>query len=335
MSLWRRVAAALACAALTLGAAGSAADSLQKIKLTVPSYEVADGAYFAAVQKGYFAAEGLDVELQLAGGGTATPALMSGSIDGSASSASALTAIMKGAPLRIVLVFEDSPFYNIWGHAEIHSLADFKGKAIGVATRGDTFEIATRLALEQAGISQDAVGFTPIGSGIGQGAAFETGALAGVVLSTSQGMQAQDKGNMKGAHVVVSLLGKVHMPWNGFVVSEKLLYGNPALARKVVRAIVKGARYLKAFKAESAVIVAKYNPSAQPHVLSDDYEEFMRGRTPDLTVKSQFAQADLDLRASLLNMPKEQIPALDKVYDFALVRSINAELDASRWKPTP
>ena len=335
MNAARRLAAALACAVFAFGTLASAADAPQKIKITVPSAEVADGAYYIALQKGYFAAEGLDVDIELSGGGTATPALLSGSIDGSASSASALSAILKGAPLRIALVFEDSPFYNIWGHADIHSLTDFKGKAIGVATRGDTFEIATRLALAQAGIAPDAVGFTPIGSGLGGGAAFETGALAGVVLSTSQGMQQLDKGNLKNAHIVASLLGKVHMPWNGFVVSEKLLYGNPALARRIVRAIVKGSRYLQAFKAQSLALVTKYNPSEQMSARAEDYDEFSRGRTSDLTVKAQFAQADLDLRSALLNMPKEQVPPLDKVYDFTIVRSINAELDKSHWKPTP
>jgi ABC-type nitrate/sulfonate/bicarbonate transport system substrate-binding protein len=331
----RRLAAALACAAFALVAPVFAADAPQKIKITVPSYEVADGAYFVAVQKGYFAGEGLDVEIELAGGGTATPALMSGSIDGSASSASALSAILKGAPLRIALVFEESPFYNIWGHADIHSLADFKGKSLGVATRGDTFEIAARLALAQAGIAQDAVGFTPIGSGLGSGAAFETGALAGVVLSTSQGMQSQDKGQLKNAHIVASLLGKVHMPWNGFVVSEKLMYGNPALTRRILRAVIKGERYLKAYKSQTLALVRKYNPTIQSVAQSEDYDEFVRGLTRDLTVTPQVAQADLDLRSSLLNMPKDQVPPLDKVYDFSLVRSINAELDASRWKPTP
>jgi ABC-type nitrate/sulfonate/bicarbonate transport system substrate-binding protein len=303
-----------ACLLFAAATPAPAADALQKITITVPSYEVADSAYFIAVQKGYFAAEGLDATLQFAGGGTATPALLSGSIEGSASSASALGAIMRGAALRIVLVFEDSPFYNVWAHSDIHSLADFKGKAIGVATRGDTFEIATRLALRQAGISPDDVGFTPIGSGLGAGAAFESGALAGVVAS---------------------FLGKVHMPWNGFVVSEKLLYGNPALARRIVRAIVKGSRYQQRFKSQTIAIVAKYNASEQTLEGSSDYDEFMRGRTADLTVKPEFAAADLDVHAGLMKISRDQLPPLDKIYDFALVRSVNAELDASRWKPTP
>ncbi len=324
----------LACVLLAAAAPARAADALQKITITVPSYEVADSAYFIAVQKGYFAAEGLDVTLQFAGGGTATPALLSGSIEGSASSAAALSAIMRGAALRIVLVFEDSPFYNVWAHPDIHSLADLKGKAIGVPTRGDTFEIATRLALTQAGIAPDDIGYTPIGSGIGAGAAFESGALAGVVLSTSEGNQTKDKGGLKNAHIVTSFLGKVHMPWNGFVVSEKLLYGNPVLARKIMRAIVKGSRYLEAYKTQTIAIVTKYNASEQPLAGGDDYDEFMHGRTTDLTVKPEFASADLDVHAALLKLPKDQLPPLDKIYDFSLVRSINAELDASHWKPT-
>ena len=333
MNRARFCAVALAGAAVAPGAV--AGQTLQKIKFTIPSYETADAAYLIAIQKGYFAAEGLDPELVFAGGGTATPALISGSIDGSASSASALSAILKGAALRIVLVFEDSPYYEIWGQPDIKTLADFKGKSIGVATRGDTFEIATRLALQQAGIPPDSVGYTPIGSGIGAGAAFESGALAGATISTSESANSLAKGQLKRGHVVAALLGKVHMPWNGFVVTEKLLYGNPVLARKIVRAIVKGSRYLQAYKAQTIAIMAKYDPAEALPQQSVDYDEFLRGRTSDLTVKPEFAQADLELRAGLLQIPKDQLPPLDKVYDFSLVRSVNAELDKSRWKPTP
>jgi len=79
------------------------ASALTPIKITVPSVTPDDGAYFVAAQKGYFTEEGLDVEFVFSGGGTSTPALISGSIQGSASGSSAISAIMKGAPLRVVL----------------------------------------------------------------------------------------------------------------------------------------------------------------------------------------------------------------------------------------
>jgi ABC-type nitrate/sulfonate/bicarbonate transport system substrate-binding protein len=333
VTLARFCTALFACAVLTMGTV--AADAPQKIRLTVATYEVAQGPYLVAVAKGYFAAEGLDVDLIFSGGGTATPALISGSVDGSASSASALSAILRGAALRIVLVFADTPIYNIWGQPSIHSLADFKGKAIGVATRGDTFEVASRLALQKAGIPADAVGFTPIGSGDAGSAAFESGALAGVVLSTSQSAQLIDKGQLKNAHVVYRLKGNIHMPFDGFVVQQKLLTDNPVLARKIVRAIVKGSRYIHAFKTQTEAILNKYDPSETTRAMNDDYEEFLNAASADLTVSTADAQTDLDVRAALLGIPKDQVPPLDHVYDFSLVRSVNAELNASRWKPTP
>jgi NitT/TauT family transport system substrate-binding protein len=306
---------------------------MQKIKLTVPSVEASDTAYFVAAQKGYFAAEGLDVEFVFAGGGTATPALLSGTVDGSASGAAALTAILRGAPLRVILVFTDSPTFKLWGTSDIHTLADLKGKSVGVATRGDTFEIATRLALAGAGIPPDSVGFTPLGFASGIGAAIESGALPAVVLSTASAVKMQDLGQLKKAHVVADYYGKVHMPWNGLAVSEKLLYGDPALAKKIVRAIVKGARYMRVFKSEAVAMVGKYQQTTNAHATALDYDELVRALTPDLTSKDEFLESDLGVRAAMLNMPSDQIPPLDKVYDFAIVRAVNAELNASHWKP--
>lgn len=339
-ALWRhkygkRSGAALFAALLSLWGLTPAAEAVQKITITVPSVEVSDAGYFVAVQKGYFAAEGLDVDLVFAGGGTATPGLLSGTIDGSASPASALSAIMRGAPLRIVLIFTSSPTYKLWAIADIHSLADLKGKSIGIATRGDTYEIATRLALKAAGVPPDSVGYTPLGFGAAVGAAFGSGSLSAVVLSTSAAVAMQEQGELKTAHVIADYFGKVHMPWDGFAMSEREISGDPILAKKVVRAIVKGMRYTKAFKDQAIAVVGKYQKVPHPHASAVDYDEFMRALTPDYTVGKDVIASDLEVRAGLLNIPADKIPPIAEIYDFSIIRAVNAELDASHWKPTP
>ena len=88
MTLSRRdwlAATAAMSASVMIAQPGRAA---QKLKITLPATESNEAAYFIAQEKGYFAAEGLDVEFVYAGGGTATPALLSGTVDASASSAS-------------------------------------------------------------------------------------------------------------------------------------------------------------------------------------------------------------------------------------------------------
>ena len=34
-------------------------------------------------------------------------------------------------------------------------------------------------------------------------------------------------------------------------------------------------------------------------------------------------------------LPESQIPAPETIYDFSVIRTVNAELKASGWKPTP
>jgi ABC-type nitrate/sulfonate/bicarbonate transport system substrate-binding protein len=331
---YRNFVGAFLCVVVSVAMLAVPANAAQSIKITVPTVTPADAAYFIAAQKGYFAAEGLDVEFVFAGGGTAVPALMSGTVDGSASGAAALSAILRGAPLRVVLVFTESPAYQVWAQPDIHSLADLKGKNVGVNTRGDTFEIAMRLALQAAGIPPDSVGYTPVGFGSQVSAAFDSGALSAAIITSGNVIQMRQLGQFKNAHMIADFYGKVHMPWNAFAMSEKVLYGNPVLAKKMLRAIVKGARYMKVFKSEAIAMTEKYQKDINLSADQADFTEFLSELTPDWTIGNDLVASDLGVRAGLLNVPKDQIPPIAKVYDFGLVRSINAELDASHWKPT-
>ncbi len=276
------------------------ARAAQSIKIAVPTQTVADSPYFAALQKSYFAAgEGLDVEFEFVGGAVATPAIIAGSVQGSASGSAALSAILKGAALRIVIVFTGSPAYQVWAQPDIHSLADLKGKPVGVNTRGDTFEIAMRLALQNAGLSPDSVGYTPVGFGSNVSAAFDSGALAAVIVSPGNVIEMHDAGAFKNAHLISDFYGKVHMPWNSFCVTEKTLYGDPVFAKKMVRAVVKGARYARTYKSQAV----GFSKALQGQSFSQrgselDYDEFVRELTPDLTVSDALVSADLNVRAS-------------------------------------
>jgi hypothetical protein len=59
----------------------------------------------------------------------------------------------------------------------------------------------------------------------------------------------------------------------------------------------------------------------------------MRSTTRDLTFPSDLLAADLAERATLIGLPRESVPPLDKVYDFSLAHAVNAELDSTHWKP--
>jgi len=310
------------------------ASAAEKITFTIPSFNMFEAPYLVAAQKGYFAEEGLDVEFLVANGGVATPALMSGSVTASASSASALAAIMKGAPLRIVLVQQDRAVFQLWStRPDVHSLADLKGKQIGVETRGDSGEVATRIAFQAAGLGPDPVGFVPLGTANASSAV--SGVLPGFVLATTDISQLRSAGALEKAHVVMDYGKTVQLPINGMAVSEKLIVEQPDVLKKMLRAIVKGMRYTRAFKAQTIAILLKLAPASAAGALSVDYDQYTSSLTPRLEVSTDLIRADLDVRAILLAMPREGVPPIDAIYDFAPLRGAEADVNASRWKPTP
>jgi NitT/TauT family transport system substrate-binding protein len=325
------VATLAALAAAPFARAASAAD---KISISVPSTNVDDAAIFVALQKGYFADAGLDADLIIAGGGVATPGLLSGSLQASASPAAALSAILRGAELRILLVFGTSPPYQLWGNDSIRSLADLPGKSVGIQTRGDTFELATRIALQQAGVSPDSVGFTPLGVGATVGAALTSGAVPAICTAGVEINELRAHGQLKNAHLVLNYYGKIHMPFNGLATSQKLITESPQIVHGIVTGIVKAVRYARAFKAQTVAITGKYEKDPNLTALGQDYDVLMQYLTPSLTAPADALVPDLAVRAQLLNIPKAEIPPIDKVYNFAIAQAVNAELDRSRWRPT-
>src|ERR1700724_3248911 len=94
--------------------------------------------FFSAIAKGSYKDEGLDLDVIEAAGGVATPALVSGDVQFSTSGSSAISAIMKGAKLKVLAVGEDRPSWQIWTtKPEIKTFQDLKGLRIGIFTRGE------------------------------------------------------------------------------------------------------------------------------------------------------------------------------------------------------
>jgi len=106
---------------------GSAGAENIVVSLVTPSAAYMD--HFIAVEKGYFREQNLSVEYVRAGGGVATPALLSGDLHLSTSAGSALSAALRGGPVKIVYTNLSKPSYKLIAtKPEIQSLKDLIGK---------------------------------------------------------------------------------------------------------------------------------------------------------------------------------------------------------------
>src|SRR5882672_5359090 len=158
--------------------ASRAASAEEKVRLSVAAVTGSYMDEFVAIEKGYHRDEGLSVEMIRAGGGIATQALIAGDLQFSTSAGSALTAMLRGAEIRVVYTNIDRPGYQVWsGRPEIKSLKDLIGKKVGVTSRGDTQELSVRLLLRKHGIDVNSVVYIPVGFGATRLAALQTGVV--------------------------------------------------------------------------------------------------------------------------------------------------------------
>ncbi len=324
----RRGALAAAVVASLAAAPAFAAD---KVKVTIPVLIPAYAMYFLAVDKGYFTEEGLDVEVIKAGGGTATPALMSGDLQFTGSPGSAISAILRGAPLKLVFVSQDHPAYQVWSGVEaVKAPADLEGKRVGVISRGDTHELAVRMVMAANHLDPNGVSYVPMGFGAARLAGVMSGALAAASLTMDEVEQARKNANM---HMVADPSATVQMVVGGAASSDKVLQDGRPLAKRFLRALMKGRRLM--FADPDAAIDATHqrNPKMPRAAFAVGYKSSTVGATKDGTIPVAAQQQEIDVRADLLNIPQAKRPTPKQVFDFSLLDEINRELDQAGWKP--
>jgi ABC-type nitrate/sulfonate/bicarbonate transport system substrate-binding protein len=326
----RPIAGALVAVTLAAGSA-HAADRV-KLSYVLSSVEYADD--FLAIDKGYFTEEGIEPELQQAGGGVAVPALISGDIDFTGSGSVAISAIIKGAKLKVLLVADAHPAMQIWAQPAIQSFADLKGQPIGIISRGDTTEIAIRYYLAKHDLPADYVSFTPLGAGIARLAAIASGNYPAALINASEVEAMRAGGKLGTLHRIVDLRQEITMAYNALATTDALIARNPDLVRRMVRAVLKGVRAVKASRAATIASLLRHGQSDAAAVGSE-YDNLIASLTDTGTMPQAAQTLDVALRAEMLGVPKDKVPPASAVFDFSFAEQADAALKAADWQPKP
>jgi ABC-type nitrate/sulfonate/bicarbonate transport system substrate-binding protein len=320
-------------AAMSVSLPAHAAD---KVKVSYPTLTSSYIFFFSAITKGYYKDEGLDLDVVEAGGGVATPALVSGDVQFSTSRSSAISAIMKGARLKVLAVGEDRPSWQIWtSKPEIKTFQDLKGLQVGILSRGDTGEVAIRYVLKKQGLPQDFVSYTPMGSSLGtRMAVVRAGSLPAAVLQPAEVETLRAGGGLANAHMIMDLAQEVRSTFNGLATSDDMIKNHPDTVLRFVRATRKGMIYARDNR-DGAIDVFVKQMKAPPDAAARGYDELRKVMAEDGAIAPEAQQNELALRADMLSMPASQIPPTAAVFDFSWLEKVNAELKTSGWKPGP
>ena len=142
--------------------------ALRKIDLAFCSQVLCIVPYEAARQRGFFAAEGLDVNIvYMRGGAQAMNALLSNSIDWIATPMDLVAqAAAQGKHVRMLVSTARLPFFALVSSPKAPDIKDVQhlaGKKIGVAAVGTTDQLLARYLLTKAGVDPDSVEWAVLG----------------------------------------------------------------------------------------------------------------------------------------------------------------------------
>jgi NitT/TauT family transport system substrate-binding protein len=321
--------AALVAVALFAGAVSAHAEDKIRFSYVVPTIDYTP--LLVAIDKGYFAAEGIAIELVQAQGGIATPALISGDLDFSGSSSVAISADLKGAHLKVLYTGEDRSAYQLWVRPDIKGLEDLKGQQVGVISRGDTTEISLRYVLAQRHLPDDFVSFTPLGATAARIAALISGTFPAAVIDGGESSDIaalQKSGKLR---MLIDMHESVKMVLSGFATSDALIAKNPDLVRRVMRALYKGVSTVKADPRVAVDSMVRHGLDKGAAEFSA--REFVPGMLASGSVPRDMQENELRLRAEMLGIAPDKVPPPEQVFDYSFVLKAAQELKAEGWKP--
>jgi NitT/TauT family transport system substrate-binding protein len=262
---------------------GGEALALEKVRLgkAVPN-SFAFGATEVGIEAKIFEAEGIEVEVtSFRGDAQLQQALAAGSLDVGLGSGPGLgfrakgapaigVAAMYGPPANLALVL---PFGS-----PVMTVADLKGKRIGVTTAGSLTDWLVRELSRQQGWGSDGMQILALGQMQARLAAIQRGELDGMVIEAATGYELEEAGKAKN----FLLFGDIAKDFYTHVIfaTDDLIEKRPDLLRRFLRGWFKTIAFMRANK-DFAVASEANTIEVKPSIAAKIYDAQISGFSAD------------------------------------------------------
>jgi ABC-type nitrate/sulfonate/bicarbonate transport system substrate-binding protein len=292
----------------------------QRVRIAYSSSGVNYADLFLAKEKGYFREEGLEPQLIQMSSNIAITANIAGEVDGQAAIGSAIRAIQRGAPLRVVVVTLRRPLFWLVVRPEYRSVKELKGKVLGISTIGGSQHLRAKGMLAAGGLDaeKDIISIQ-INDQTMQLQALISNSVQMTALSPPWVAVAHDKFKM---NILDSALDRFAGVDSGLAVALKPLQEKPDLVKRILRARAKGNRYYLENEREGSEFLARLYKVDFKTAL-ESYRASKPAFTGTGIPTDEEIKEHLAVDAQILKLAKPAAPA--DIFDFSLQREIVRE----------
>ena len=298
----------------------SSVHAAEKIRIGFPEFNSSTFTLPMAQIKGFFHEEALQAELIRIRSAVALPALTSGEIDYHTVVAPAVTAALRGIPVRVVACFTPGLTTSIIARPEIKTVQDLKGKIIGLNSIGGGLESTVRLMLKHYGLDPDKdVKFLATGGIETRFAALKQG----LTVATAGSTPADYLGKKFGYVVLARAYDLFSYPNTGLVASVKSIKENPDRLKRVIRAGIKANRYILQNR-EGTIQVMMQWMRVDRDTAAATYDGSVKSFNDDGSVSDSGLRIAIDEARKATNITREV--AFTEVADFSVLREAQREM---------
>ena len=281
-----------------------------------------------ALARGFFRAQGLDIQpIFVRGGPAALAALSSGEVD--FAEIGGAQAIMRsharGLDAVIIGAISNAANYQIVGSKSTRTLEDMKGKTIGVTGAGAFSDFAMRTFLRRKGIDPDKdLMLRAIGGSNLRAAALEKGIVAAAPFAPDDTVRL----TRLGFPMIANLSDTLTIPQTILTARNEFLEKNPETAKRFLKALILGIQLAKLNKSEAIKAGFEAKLQGEPELVNLAYDLYAPALSADLSVNISGLQfmLDEDKRNGLIDAKF----TLDRVVNDKILKVAQQELRAER-----
>jgi NitT/TauT family transport system substrate-binding protein len=275
-------------------------------------------ALWMAEAGGFYAAQGLAVEIASMNGGSRGAAeLQAGGIDAMHVGLSSVVKLNEaGGDLRTIASLSNVIRFTFFTAPGVKTAADLRGGAVGVSAFGSESDSTVTLALARLGLRRDNVILREYGGGMRRLEALKSGEIRGTAINEPVASLAHEQG----LNPMVDLVAE-QIPWlfSSIVVKRSNIDSHRDVLVRFLKATIEGNYLALTDEKRAREVLAKEVGISDPKIIDTSYNDFKQQSPINLEPSRPGAQNIID------QFPALKSRNIDDYVDTALLNALKKE----------
>ncbi len=293
-----------------------------KLRIGIPSASLSYLPVYVAVQRGFFARRGFEIELIQMTPALSTVALLNRAVDYTTIPSTVATAAARGAPLKVIAFTSVKLQHLLMSRSEFKSVADLAGKRIGASGFGNLPAYEIQILIDRFRLGSNTT-IVPVASSLDRLLAMQRGTIDAAIVAAPLDVKAEELGLKRLLHMRTIL----QIPQAGLTTTEEKLKKNRREVTEVLKATIEGLDYTSAQRYSVSEIIAKWiqlNLAQATKAYDSVKETFSRHGIPS----DEQSKAYIAMLTATAGLGAE--PAAAAIFDFTVAAEAARELGGSK-----